>query len=257
MNKISIITAVYNAEDTLETLIKSIAAQELAPYEFLIVDGFSKDGSVKIIEKHSSVITKWISEPDQGIYDAWNKGLQLASGDWVMFIGADDILLPNALRDYSTFLSKLPRHKTFDLVSSRLQMFDANGKIVRTKGWPWEWPKFLKEVTIAHPGALHSMQLFKEYGTFNIDYKIVGDFELLLRPKEALRTAFMNIITVQMSEGGASDSVDSIREHFKATTITGGMPVSLALINAVNVYTKFKIKKIARKLGFNLYLKRS
>jgi hypothetical protein len=116
---------------------------------------------------------------------------------------------------------------------------------------------FLKEMTIAHPGALHSKRLFEKYGNFNIDYKIVGDYEFLLRAKDLLKTLYIDKVTVIMSEGGTSDSVKAIKEHYKAVTTTGKDPKHLALLNAIIVYTKFKVKKIGRKIGLNLYLRKS
>jgi glycosyltransferase involved in cell wall biosynthesis len=257
VSKISIVTAVYNGGKTLETLIKSVAVQKHSNFEFIIIDGGSSDNTVDIIKKYPDIVSYWMSERDQGIYDAWNKGIKIATGDWIMFIGADDVLLPNALMDYGAFISKLDDVNRIDFISSRLEMVDTEGNFLRVKGWKWEWPLFLKEVTIAHPGALHAKKLFAKYGIFNIDYKIVGDFELLIRAKESLATAFMDIKTVRMSEGGTSDSVSAIKEHFKAAVNTGGNSKISAFVNAINVYLKFKIKKGARKLGLNLYLKRA
>lgn len=143
-----------------------------------------------------------MSEPDQGIYDAWNKGIERAKGDWIMFIGADDQLMPNALESYRKFINENLGAFGIDLISSKVKMIDDKGNLVRIKGWPFLWPMFLKEMTIAHPGALHSKTLFKKYGNFDINYKIVGDYELLLRAKDSLESLYHDEISVIMSEGG-------------------------------------------------------
>lgn len=252
--KISIVTASYHAEAFIERAIQSIVGQEYDNMEFIIIDGGSKDKTVELIKKYADRINYWASEPDKGIYDAWNKGLAKATGDWIMFLGCDDLLVPGALQNYSDFLDQLPNDIQY--VSSKNQIVDMDNKPVRIKGWPWKWPFFLKEMTVAHPGSLHSRQLFETYGKFNTNYKIVGDYEFLLRPKEQLKTAFMDKITVVMQEGGASDSVAAIKEQYKAATLTGNYAVSKAMLNASIVYAKFKSKKALRAAGINAYLRK-
>lgn len=250
---ISIVTAVYNGEKTLQRLIDSISVQKEADIEFIIIDGGSSDNTVSIIKENKSVIDYWISEPDKGIYDAWNKGIVAASGDWIMFLGCDDVLMPNALKIYRQFLQQLQTNHL--LVSSKVKMVDVNGNFIRIKGWPFEWPLFLKEMTIAHPGALHATELFRKYGMFNTDFKIVGDYELLLRPGSKLNAAYLNEVTVVMSEGGVSDSVAAIKEHYRAVIKNGHSTRLKAFANAVIVFLKLQSKRLARKVGLNFYLK--
>ena len=90
--KITIITAVYNALDTLEQAILSVLEQTYPNIEYIIIDGGSTDGSVELIKKYSSRIYYWVSEPDRGIYNAFNKGIYKSTGDYVYFLGADDCL---------------------------------------------------------------------------------------------------------------------------------------------------------------------
>lgn len=91
--KISIVTVVYNGELTLESTILSVVNQDYQDTEFIVIDGGSTDSTIDIIKKYESNITHWVSESDKGIYDAMNKGLQLATGDWLIFIGCDDLVL--------------------------------------------------------------------------------------------------------------------------------------------------------------------
>ncbi len=95
--KISIITVCYNCETTLENTIQSIAAQTYSNIEYVIIDGNSKDSTLLIIKKHEAHISNWVSEPDQGIYDAINKGIQFATGDIIGFLHSDDVLASNAI----------------------------------------------------------------------------------------------------------------------------------------------------------------
>jgi len=254
---ISIIIATYNAAETLELSFQSIFAQANSKYELLVIDGGSTDNTVEIIKKYESNISYWISEPDNGIYDAWNKGIAKASGDWIMFLGADDQLIHDALNSYLQFMNQNVKDGNFDFISSRVQMIDKNGKPIRIKGWPFEWPLFLKEMTVAHPGALHSKKLFQRYGEFDTRYKIVGDYEFLLRPGDSLKALFMDKVTVLMSEGGVSDSVNSIKEHYKAVIETGKYPKYKAFTNSIIVYAKLVIRNRARKVGLNLNLRKA
>jgi glycosyltransferase involved in cell wall biosynthesis len=254
--KISIIVATYNAASYLERLIDSIRIQNVDNLEFIIIDAGSRDGTVELIEKHSEKISYWISESDSGIYDAWNKGVKASSGDWIMFLGADDQLLPGALEKYLAFMAKLPNIDKLDYISSRMKMIDLQGHFIRLKGWAWEWPLFLKDMTVAHPGSLHSKKLFDQYGIFDISYKITGDYELLLRPREKLKAAFFDDVTVLMQEGGASDSLKAIREHERAAVNTGGASAISARLNVCKINLKFRAKALLRKIGLNVYLKK-
>ncbi|MCY1719091.1 glycosyltransferase family 2 protein [Prolixibacteraceae bacterium Z1-6] len=254
MKKISIITATYNAAEYLPHLIESIIHQKNQEIEFIIIDGNSKDNTVPVIQKYEHCIDYWISEPDNGIYDAWNKGIKIAKGNWIMFLGADDKLKPHAIEKYKRIIDNTPNHE-FHLISSKLEIIDKSGEFIRVKGWPWKWPNFLFEMMIAHPGALHSRKLFEEYNLFDTNYKITGDYELLLRAGVGLKTKFLNEITVEMREGGASDSINAIKEHKKAAILTGGVNKYYANVNYIYVFLKFNIKNFFRKRGINLYLK--
>jgi glycosyltransferase involved in cell wall biosynthesis len=253
---ISIVTATYNAESHLQNLIKSIIPQKTERVELIIIDGKSKDGTIGIIEDNNEFIDYWISEPDTGIYDAWNKGINIARGKWIMFLGADDVLKENSLSKLMFSLKNIKTANEIDLISSKVEMINDQRHITRVKGWPWCWPNFLFEMTIAHPGALHSRKLFEKYGIFNVKYKITGDYELLLRAKSKLKTYFIDEVIVQMSEGGASDSIKAIKEQRRASIKTGGANSILAYLNFSGILIKYIIKKVFRKVGLNLYLKK-
>jgi len=258
MNKlISIIIATYNAEKVLQRCLQSIITQKKTDYELIIIDGGSKDKTLDIIKKNESHISSWISEPDNGIYDAWNKGIAKASGNWIMFLGADDQLMPDAIDSYFNLLNRIDNKGKIDFISSKVQMIDSRSNPIRVKGWRFEWPLFLREMTVAHPGALHSRNLFEKYGNFNTNYNIVGDYEFLLRAGQSLNCVFMDKITVRMSEGGVSDSVRSLKEHFNAVIETAKYPKYKATTNFIIAYLKLKVKKLARILGLNIYLRKA
>ncbi len=252
---ISIIIATYNAEKVLQACLDSIIYQLTEEIELIIIDGNSTDDTVNIIQRNENFISYWISNRDDGIYDAWNKGLDQASGEWFMFLGADDRLISNALNIYVHYIRN-ENHKELDYISSRVRMVDKNGVYIRTKGWPWVWPEILKETMTAHPGSLHSKNFFDTYGKYDIKYKIVGDTELILRAKGNLKYAFLNVATVEMMEGGASDSLNAIKERYKVNVMTGNCKKYLAFYYALIVSVKFLSKKMFRLIGLNVYLKK-
>ena len=96
--KVSVVTVVYNGAATLERTIQSVLAQDLPDIEYIIVDGGSNDGTLDIIRRYEDRLTYWISEKDQGIYDAMNKGVSLCTGEWVGLINADDAYADGAVR---------------------------------------------------------------------------------------------------------------------------------------------------------------
>jgi glycosyltransferase involved in cell wall biosynthesis len=204
---LSIITATYNSEKTLEFTLESILNQTFQkPFEYIIVDGNSKDNTLEIIKGYESlfeernIVFKWISEPDTGIYNAWNKGLKLSEGNYISFIGSDDRYLSNALERYYDeinnnlhchfYCSKVKVTKDFKPVSSYKIRYCKNGLI---KSMP-------------HVGSFHAMSLFKLNGDYNENYKITGDYELLLRLKKDLKVHSFNDYTVEMEVGGVSNN---------------------------------------------------
>lgn len=205
--KISIITASFNSEKTIKETIESILAQSYANLEYIIIDGGSIDKTVSIIKSYESKFDnrlKWISEKDNGIYDAWNKGLKMVTGDWVSFLGSDDIYMPNAISDYIELIEN--NDKSINFVSSKLELVNSLEEQEVVIGKPWS--KLVKCYNcLAHPGALHNISLFQDFGEFNTKYKIAGDYEFLLRNFDKINALFMDRVTVKMGAGGISHTL--------------------------------------------------
>ena len=211
----SIITVSFNSEKTISRTIESILNQSINNIEYIIIDGNSRDKTVEIIKSFEPFFNKkkikytWISESDYGIYDAFNKGLKLASGKWISFLGSDDYYLPNALNTYNKHLSKLTEE--VDLIHSIVNVEDK--KVISDV---WSWSKFKRSMNIAHVGAFHNKDYFIKYGFFNTNYKIAGDYELLLRAKDKLRTYCFQEVTAFMSDGGISNN--QVQKVYEETT---------------------------------------
>jgi glycosyltransferase involved in cell wall biosynthesis len=218
----SVITVVFNGARTLEATIDSVSRQTFRDFEYIVLDGGSTDGTIAILERNSDRIHHWESEPDAGIYDAWNKALSLATGQWIAFLGADDVYFPNALEEYAGAVAAQPEEGV-QYISSRVQLVKS-GKVVRTIGSRWAWPAFSRYMTVAHVGSIHHRSLFQQYGHFDTSYRLCGDYELLLRPRNRLRAAFLDRVTARMALGGATNANvrSALIEQERAKRTAGG-----------------------------------
>lgn len=246
----TIITACYNSEKTIKTTIESLLHQTITNFEYIIVDGDSKDNTVTIIKSYTSkfqekgIVLKWISEKDSGIYDAWNKGVSLASGDWVSFLGSDDYYVTNALENYYKAIDS-NKNCEFDYVHSNVKLMNGE-KIVKIITAKWSWKKFRRYMDFAHVGSFHNIKYFKKYGLFDSSYKIAGDYEFLLRAKKSLKVLKVNELTAIMSVGGVSTSnVSTVyKEMYIAKIKTGGINTLVCLFDYAWAFIKHVIKKL-------------
>ncbi len=241
---VSVIVAVLNGAKSIETTIGSVLEQTYPNVELIVVDGGSTDGTVEVLRRLNDRIDYWISEPDTGIYDAWNKGVKLTAGDWIAFLGSDDHYQCDALMRYVEFISGCGR--PLDYVSSRVSVQCANG-IRRSRGTAWEWETFRVYMNVAHPGSLHHRRLFERFGEFDSSYHSSGDYEFLLRAGAELRAGFIDLITAEVLRGGVSDSVRALDEALRAKITTGGRAPAAARFEHYWARLKFAIRKA---LGF-------
>ena len=170
--KITIITVTYNAEEYLEKTILSVVNQSYSNIEYIIIDGNSSDKTIDIIKQYDSKISYWISEPDKGIYDAMNKGIKNATGEWIQFLNAGDTLTEN------TTLSNVLPYLTdsYDLIHGLL--WRNQGK--RELKAPVPIDKAYDGVFIWHPALFCKSSILKEH-MFNPFYKIAGDYDFFLK----------------------------------------------------------------------------
>jgi glycosyltransferase involved in cell wall biosynthesis len=184
--------------------------------EYVVIDGGSTDGTQDIIAEYAGHLAYWVSERDSGIYDAWNKGLARASGQYIGFVGADDVLLPDAL---GTYLNHIRQQPDMEYWSSKVAFGHMGGRVI---GQPWRWDRFRRYMTVAHVGSLHRRDLYDRFGTYDTSYGIVGDYELLLRVGASLRAGFVDQITVLMGDGGVSNkfALQALVETASAKTKT-------------------------------------
>ena len=207
----SIITVVYNSASTLRRAIQSVLAQQFNSFEYVIIDGGSTDGSLEIIKEYSDQIAYWISEPDNGIYNAWNKAIKQTRGQYISFLGADDEYLPGALLIYCNEIEKA---NGCDYISSRAILGSGSGQIF---GKPLTWPEFGRYMTVAHVGSFHNSLLYREQN-YDEAYVSAGDYEFLLRQGPGINAKYFDTITVLMGANGVSNKriILTLSETLKA-----------------------------------------
>lgn len=211
---ISVIIAVYNGEKYLQKALESVISQHYTQKELIVIDGNSTDNTVSIIEKFSEDIKYWLSEHDRGIYDAWNKAIEAASGEWICFIGADDFLWDDqVLANVVPYLKKARRQDARYVYGKVVQLTEAGDREIETLGEPWEdcGRRFRQNMAVAHCGSFHHRDLFRLHGLFDPSFKIAGDYEFLLREfKDASQKAVFahDLPVVGMRSGGVSGNLD-------------------------------------------------
>lgn len=208
----SIIVATYNVADTLPACLESIAAQEGATYEVLVADGASTDGTCEILEAARDRFKLLISEPDRGVYDAWNKLLPHATGKWVLFLGADDELSgSDVLAAAAASLSHAVPDTMYAYGRVRLQ---SDGEIIETFGqqdFPTGKWRVRRHRPFSHTGLFHRRELFERFGAFDPSYRIAGDSEFLTRTliHNEIGVLRLDQNVAIMGMGGLSSSLES------------------------------------------------
>lgn len=208
---ISIITSTYNAGKHLSDLIDSLRSQDRSRIEWIVVDGGSQDNTIALANDARDVIDVLISEPDLGIYDAWNKGVATAKGQWIAFMGADDYYLPNAL-DLCRKAALSASAEVNMIVGTIHWVDEADSRIVRTIATPWNWQKMQKWMAIGHPGTLHYRTLFERFGMFDVSLRSASDYDFLLRVGPYVHASFIPSPLARVRIGGTSQQNQALRE---------------------------------------------
>lgn len=171
--KITIVTVTYNAEKCLEATILSVINQTYPNIEYIVIDGGSKDGTVDIIKKYAEHIDYWVSEPDKGIYDAMNKGWKISNGEWIYYLGSDDILLKNGLTSLID-----GANSGADVIYGNI-IYDKDWGKIEKKAYP---PKCLSHfMCCSHQAAIMKKNVIAQLNGFNTDYAVIADFDLFQR----------------------------------------------------------------------------
>ncbi|NNE27255.1 MAG: glycosyltransferase [Saprospiraceae bacterium] len=209
----SIVTVCKNAEASIERSIKSIIDQPVRDFELIIIDGVSDDATLDIISTYQKHITYFVSEPDRGISHALNKGIDAASGEYILFVNADDWLHNNILGKVRQFIRKYPG---YDLYCGGSSFY--NGKIHEVDSYS-DWKNIGEETSIHHASTVFKSSVFAKHGAFDETYSLAMDYELFLRFYQQ-KARFLNIpiLVANRSLHGISYSnpVKSMKETRRA-----------------------------------------
>ena len=201
--KISIITACFNSEKTIEKTINSILIQDYGNIEYIVIDGESTDSTLSILNKYKNSISNVTSEKDKGIYDALNKGIRLATGDIIGFLHSDDYY-PNK-QIISNAIKLFKSDNKLNIVFGDAAFLNKDERIGRYNSGK----NFNFDIGIMppHPSVFIKKKCYDKYGQFNTDYKIASDYDFLFRLIELNNVKYMysKDILVYMNPGGASN----------------------------------------------------
>lgn len=199
---LSIITVVYNGAATLEDTIRSVNDQTFTDREYIIVDGGSRDGTTEIIGKYAGiVVSSWVSEPDKGIYDAMNKGIGMARGEWLFFLGSDDTFLHAGVLTefFATTLTDI------DLAYGDVYSEDFKGRY----DGEFTFRKLLSR-NLSHQAAFYRRSLFDRLGNYDLRYRMHADWDFNLRcfGDPGVRTKYTGVLVASFGVGGISAGHD-------------------------------------------------
>lgn len=213
--KVSIITVCKNAQNTIEQTIKSVISQNYNNIEYLIIDGKSTDKTLNIIKRYKSKISTIISEPDEGLYYAMNKGVEKSTGDIIYLLNSGDLLFS---RHTISNIVKVFKKNNSDVVYGDIALYESNNPkklILRRQNHVSNF--FLVHDTIYHQSIFTKKYIFEKYGKFDTQYKLQADYEWILRLiiKNNITFYYTNQVVAKFLRGGLSfNEVESFKERF-------------------------------------------
>lgn len=205
--RVSIITATFNSDSTIRDTIESVINQDYSNIEHIIVDGASKDNTMNIVKSYGNKISRIISEPDKGIYDAMNKGIKTATGDIVGILNSDDFLAANDV--ISRIVAEFTTDRAIEGVYSNLYYVRQDNPNIIVRHWisrPFKCKSFFRGWHPPHPTLYLKKEIYEKYGLFNLNLPLAADFELMLRlfEKYNIKTKYIDYTTIRMRLGGAT-----------------------------------------------------
>jgi glycosyltransferase involved in cell wall biosynthesis len=240
---VTVITAVYNGQPYVAGCLESVLRQDYPNIEHIVMDGGSSDGTVNVLRQYDERIALWKSEPDRGLYDAWNKALLEARGEWICFLGADDEFFPGAVSAYMALAAKNPEA---EYLNSLVRLVHSSG-YERTFGRPWKWKEFSRWMRWSQAGSMHRRRLFDRLGAYDPTFGAVADYEFLLRAGHGLKAAYMPMETVMMRWGGVSDGLRACSDATRAKIITGGRNPLLAMMELLIAKARYYLRPLRRR----------
>ena len=206
---VTFIVATWNEELSIQTTIASILEQTDDDWSAIVVDGASQDGTADIVRAFGHGDIRLISEVDQGIYDAWNKGVHEAEGRWVTFLGAGDEISADYVAKLKQVEAQVGRNVNLITGLVRARLYGR----WHTIGKSWHGPSRMRYMRVAHTGTAHRRELILTYKGFDTRYKIVGDFDFLIRADDSICATHISYIwATTRPDGISTDAWAAIKE---------------------------------------------
>ena len=205
--KISIITVCYNSATTITDTLSSVGDQSYDNIEHIVVDGGSSDGTIELLKRYGKRVSKLVTGPDNGIYDAMNKGIALATGDYVAYLNADDFYTNNKVIQQ---VAKAIHETNTDAIFGDLSYVKRNNPETRVRYWKsqmFQPGSFVRGFAPPHPTFFMKRNLLNELGGFDLSYSLASDFDLMFRALEIKKytSTYMPLELTQMRTGGATN----------------------------------------------------
>ncbi|MFN5620939.1 MAG: glycosyltransferase family 2 protein [Flavobacteriales bacterium] len=237
---VSVILPVFNGAQTLEAALHSITSQEYAPLELIVVDGQSTDGTTDILAKYSAAIVVLISEPDQGIYDAINKGIRKSTGEWIYILGADDTLADSGV--LQQMLSTVGADTK--LILGNVEYTGEKQSLVpRVHHSSWSSRLYWRN-TVHQQGALYHRSLFSD-ASFDSRYRILGDYDFHLKLyRQAIKTEQHPVIVARCAAQGTSKRFSWKLYGEEITLKRRRLSMLLWVINLPIICAKYALKQL-------------
>ena len=207
--KISVITVCYNSSSTIRDTFESVLSQTYSDIDYIVIDGNSTDGTVSIIKEYEQKFNgrmRWVSEPDNGLYDAMNKGIKLAKGDIIGILNSDDVFFD--CKSLEKVVSVYNNTNNFDAIYADLYYVSKNDTSNVIRKWiTGRQKKFKTGWHPAHPALYIKKSVYDAYGIFNLRYRLASDFEIMLRfiDRHKITIVYLNEVLVKMRLGGKTN----------------------------------------------------
>ena len=244
MKKLSLITACFNSAATISDTLKSVNNQTYSNIEHIVVDGGSTDATMEIVATFGERVSQSVSEKDRGIYDAYNKGLNLSSGEIVGFINSDDYYFSNEVAEK---VMTIFEDSSIDACHANLVYVDPvdSRKVQRVwKSWNFERSDMERGSIPAHPTVFVRRTVYEQFGNFNLKYKLVADYDFLLRVfyMQKINSVYIDDIWVRMRSGGATGgnlkSILSQNREIREAQKNNGINSSIIVFCLVKLFNR-------------------
>lgn len=235
---ISIVTVVRNGESIIDGCIESVVAQKVPGLEYIVIDGASTDGTLAKIRSWGKAINIVLSEPDQGLYDAMNKGLRLARGRFIHFLNADDRYVAS-----DTLFKLLPCLDESTVCYGAMIYQEEDGR-QRRLGSPFSWERELMESHVPQPTLFVPTRIYRKVGEFDLKYRIAADYDMVLRLARSFPMRFVDQpVTLMMAGGISYTQIGRTFKEAARVSVSHGRPVLLAYLTYLRHILTWKVAR--------------